>query len=329
MVSKTSAISQSSASNTTPTPSLSYADRAKKAKKEKQPALSLNPISSAAQKPNNSNASGTTSATTTSGSNASKDGSNPASANITPNSSIIMTRPESPVMNGIANEVTSPLPSHAPAVAPSPTTPAKPAPVPNVWSIRKEQMALKAAGHPPPVQTTPASTLGPLPSSSSQKQPQNRVTSPTVSRNVASLSAPRNVASTTLLPNTNHRPPVMNGSISTSSHSTASTADSDDPFVVRIPPHIQPPPLSVRSLVPSVSMPSATTTSARTLPPSGSIPLPPTKDVESWPEVGKSGATSHQGVQVLDQGQSEESGSKDGSEKGQVQGSGPSTKKSA
>lgn len=141
---------------------------------------------------------------------------------------------------------------------PSPKPPAKPAPPPNVWTARKEQMAQRVAA----AQQQPV-------------LPQAHVNSVQISENIASLASHTNTADKPAGMATRH-PPPPNGITNQTSHedlsSSASSKSVDDPFIVRIPPHGH-----------------AGTRLASQTPPS-------LDDVESWPEMGKPGPSTSTSV---------------------------------
>ncbi|KDQ60249.1 hypothetical protein JAAARDRAFT_600724 [Jaapia argillacea MUCL 33604] len=285
MVSSTAPPSQSSYdSKTAP---LSYAERAKKgtaqnikppapksvaslhqpiqhqnaaAKSNINPATAPSPIASTS----------TTGTVTTSASTASKSSSPSPSVDLTPNSSVVLTRPQTrppspsslsmdPAEGLKASSLAADVADNDEAVlgkgTPSPsarTSPQKPAY--NVWNARMEQMAQARAQTrpPPPIQASKSQTTNgtaPTPaedreavlfkSHSSSLDPQLKSAS----------TSPRQTTRSLLLSNGSHpAPPVP--------------PPEDDPFVVR--------PRIVASQ-PTIVAP----------------PPPPAEDAESWPEVGK------------------------------------------
>lgn len=187
-----------------------------------------------------------------------------SSRNITPSSSLVLTQPPTlpqPQQSDNAGVVVAE--ADAPA-SPASKNPPKPPPT-NVWTARKELLAQqRVAATQVPISSHPR----PQPPSQISIQSENPEPAPTMTQYTEKSNPPTN------------RPP-LNGIINTtaqdsspqpSSHVPAKNKIDDDPFVVRVPAHLQ------------------ASTSANASSSSGNVP-PSLDDSESWPEMGKASSS--------------------------------------
>ena len=186
-----------------------------------------------------------------------------SSRNIPPSSSNASTQPSTPPQPQ-QSEIQPVAPADGDAsVSSVPKNTPKPPPT-NVWTARKEQMAQRAAATQPPAPQNPR----PQPTSQPPSRSENSDITPVTPQLAEKTGAASN------------RTP-LNGIMNTTSHDnsfvppthvSAKNKIEDDPFVVRMPPHLQ------------------ASTSASASVSSGKTP-PSLDDVESWPEMVKPGSS--------------------------------------